>query len=146
MGNTTAAATDSALKVGLAEGDDGLMVQTAEWTAQVFGDAAANALFVAADGAGAAVTNGVAANGGVTFAPLIGSILSVVMWAYAIYQIVMILIKLIWTCERDEFELGAKRELKSCTRVGGYCRSKVLGICIEKRDAYAASTPRWRAS
>jgi len=142
MGNTTAAATESALKAGLAEATKNLLMQTAEWTAQVFGDAAANTLFVAADGAGAAVTNGVAANGGVTFAPLIGTVLSVVMWAYTIYQVVMILIKLIWTCEQDEFELGAKRELKACTRVGGYCRSDILGICIEKRDAYCCfNTP-----
>ena len=64
------------------------------------------------------------------------------MWAYTIYQVVMILIKLIWTCEQDEFELGAKRELKACTRVGGYCRSDILGICIEKRDAYCCfNTP-----
>ncbi len=61
---------------------DGASFTTAEWTAPVFGDAAVNTLFVAADGAGAAVTNGVAANGGVTFAPLIGTVLSVVMWTY----------------------------------------------------------------
>ena len=48
---------------------------------------------------------------GVAFAPLIGSLLSVVMWACTIYQVVMILIKLIWTCKQEEFELGAKREL-----------------------------------
>ena len=37
---------------------------------------------------------------------------------------------------------GAKRELKACHNVGGYCKSKVLGWCIEKRDAYCCfNTP-----
>jgi hypothetical protein len=39
-------------------------------------------------------------------------------------------------CEEDEFELGVKRELKSCHYVGSYCKSKVLTACIERRKAY----------
>ena len=53
-----------------------------------------------------------------------------------IYQIVMILIQIIWACEQKEFELQAKREIKTCTHVGSYCASKVLGSCIEKRESY----------
>lgn len=45
----------------------------------------------------------------------------------------MILIRLIWTCEKDEFELGAMRELKACHKVGGYCRKEALAWCVEKR-------------
>jgi conjugal transfer mating pair stabilization protein TraN len=44
----------------------------------------------------------------------------------------VILIQLIWTCE-EEFELGAKRELRSCHDVGSYCKSKILTACIERR-------------
>ena len=58
------------------------------------------------------------------------------MWAYMIYQIAMILIQIIWKCEKDEFALGAKRELKTCHAVGSYCATKVVGQCIEKREAY----------
>jgi hypothetical protein len=72
------------------------------------------------------------------FAPLIGTVLSVVMWAYTIYQVVMILIKLIWTCEQDEFELGAKRELKACTRVGA-CRGS-------RQGRRPSSNERWGSS
>ena len=64
------------------------------------------------------------------------------MYAYMIYSVVMILIKIIWTCEKEEFQLGAKKELKTCHYVGGYCKSKILGWCIEKREASCCfSTP-----
>ena len=54
----------------------------------------------------------------------------------------VILIQLIWTCEQEEFELGAKRELKSCHDVGSYCKTKVLSACIERRKAYCCfNTP-----
>ncbi|MDV5555431.1 conjugal transfer protein TraN [Enterobacter hormaechei] len=32
--------------------------------------------------------------------------------------------------------MNAKRALKNCTYVGSYCKSKVLGACIEKEKAY----------
>jgi conjugal transfer mating pair stabilization protein TraN len=54
----------------------------------------------------------------------------------------MILIQLIWTCEQEEFELGAKRELRSCHRVGSYCKTDILTWCVEKRDSYCCfNTP-----
>jgi len=65
----------------------------------------------------------------------VGTALSWVMTAYMIYTVAVILIQLIWTCEEDELELGAKRELKSCHYVGSYCKSKVLTACIERRKA-----------
>ncbi|MGB8146640.1 MAG: conjugal transfer protein TraN [Chromatiaceae bacterium] len=77
----------------------------------------------------AAVTNG-AANGVLQLgggAAWLGTVMVWVMWAYTLYTVAMILIKLIWTCEQAEFELGAKRELKACHKVGGYCKKKVLG-------------------
>ena len=43
-------------------------------------------------------------------------------------------------CEQAEFELGAKRELKSCHYVGSYCASDVLGVCIERRRSYCCFT------
>ncbi|MDF5446992.1 conjugal transfer protein TraN, partial [Vibrio parahaemolyticus] len=41
-----------------------------------------------------------------------------------------------YKCEEEEFTMNAKRALKNCTYVGSYCKSKVLGACIEKREAY----------
>ena len=135
MGQTTETVSDSALKTALNQATQELMIKAAEWTANIFGEAAANTLFVSATG-GPAVTGGVVSNAGVALAPMLASLISVVMWAYLIYQVVMILIKIIWECEQSEFELGAKRDLKSCVFVGGYCYSEKLGYCIEKRDAY----------
>jgi len=141
MGNVAPSATDAAAKVATEGVSQLIMQQTAEWAAQLFGDAAVNLLFSTTAG-GSAVVNG-AVQGTLQLgggAALLGTVLAVVMWAYLIYQIVMILIKLLWTCEQDEFALGAKRELKSCVRVGGYCKSDVLGWCVEKRDAYCCFT------
>jgi hypothetical protein len=135
MGQTSSTVSESALKTALSEATQQLMMKAAEWTANIFGEAAANTLFVSAAG-GPAVSGGVVSNAGVVLAPMLASIISVVMWAYLIYQIVMILIKIIWKCEQSEFELGTKRDLKSCVFVGGYCRSRTLGYCVEKRDSY----------
>ncbi|WP_295457855.1 conjugal transfer protein TraN [uncultured Thiodictyon sp.] len=141
MGNVAPAATQEAEKA-VAQGiTQTIMQDTAQWAAQTFGDAAVNLLFSTTTG-GSAVVNG-AVQGTLQLgggAALLGAVLVWVMWAYLVYQIVMILIKIIWTCEKDEFALGAKRELKTCVGVGGYCKSKVLGYCVEKRDAYCCFT------
>ncbi|MBK1621310.1 hypothetical protein CKO42_23415 [Lamprobacter modestohalophilus] len=64
------------------------------------------------------------------------------MTAYLIYSVVMILIRIIWTCEEEEFELGVQRELRACHYVGSYCDSDILGICIEKQKAFCCfNTP-----
>jgi conjugal transfer mating pair stabilization protein TraN len=63
-------------------------------------------------------------------------VLGWIMIAYTVYQIVMILIQIIWACEKEEFELNAQKQLKNCHQVGSYCNSKVLGTCIEKRESY----------
>jgi len=57
-----------------------------------------------------------------------------------IYSVTMILIQLIWKCEQSEFEMNAKRVLKSCHYVGSYCKSKFLGACVEKRQSYCCFT------
>ncbi len=135
MGQTSSTVSENALKTVLSEATQQLMMKAAEWTANIFGEAAANTIFVSAAG-GPAVSGGVVSSAGVALAPMLACIISVVMWAYLIYQVVMILIKIIWKCEQSEFELGAKRDLKSCVFVGGYCRSEKLGYCVEKRDSY----------
>ncbi|RNF58575.1 hypothetical protein EFK68_04210 [Pseudomonas aeruginosa] len=74
--------------------------------------------------------------GNATFAPMLGAALSVIMWAYMIYQIANILVQIIWECEEEEFTLGAKKETKVCHFVGSYCASKSPFGCVEKREAY----------
>lgn len=66
----------------------------------------------------------------------IGGAASTIMTVYTVYVVTMMMIQIIWACEQEEFQLNAKRQLKSCTHVGSYCKTKVLGACVEKREAY----------
>lgn len=54
---------------------------------------------------------------------------------YAYYALAMAMIKIIWKCEEEEFMLAAQKEFGNCKRVGSYCKSKVLGVCVEKRTS-----------
>lgn len=107
--------------------------------AEVFGEAA-NALFTV--NGGAAFIGGNLQAGAIQLGGPVGAALSWVMAAYMIYRVAVILIQLIWTCEQEEFELRAKRELRACYDVGSYCKSKVLSACSERRKAYCCfNTP-----
>ena len=140
MGKTAADATDAAAQLSLDAFKQALMQQTAQWVAEVFGEAAANALFTV--NGGAAFVGGSLQTGTIQLGGLIGTALAWVMVAYMIYMVAVILIQLIWTCEQEELELGAKRELRSCHHVGSYCKSKLLTACIERRTAYCCfNTP-----
>jgi len=58
------------------------------------------------------------------------------MTAYTVYVVAVMVIQMIYECEEDEFVLAAKKGAKSCTYVGSYCNSEVLGMCMEKRESY----------
>jgi conjugal transfer mating pair stabilization protein TraN len=58
------------------------------------------------------------------------------MTVYMVYQILDVLVHIVWACEADELELGAKRELQSCHYVGDYCATKALFACLESRSVY----------
>ncbi len=140
MGKTAAEATDAAAQLSLDAFKQAVMQETAKWVAELFGEAAANALFTV--NGGAAFVGGNLQAGTIQLGGLVGTALSWVMTAYMLYSIAVILIQLIWTCEEEEFELGAKRELRSCHDVGSYCKTKVLTACIERRKAYCCfNTP-----
>ncbi|WP_328986278.1 conjugal transfer mating pair stabilization protein TraN [Thiorhodovibrio winogradskyi] len=135
MGKTAASASEGAARLSLDAAKQAVMRQTAQWVANIFGDAAANALFVTSGG-GPAVVGGTVQAGQLQLGGLLGTTLSWIMTACMIYTLVMILIRIIWKCEQHEFELGAKRQLRSCHYVGSYCKSDILGLCIEKRKSY----------
>ncbi len=139
MGKTAADATDAAAELGLAGFKQAMTRQIAQWTLDVFGEAATNALFATTSG-GAAAQGGALATDALQLGGTLGTALGWVMTAYMVYTIAVILVQLLWECEQDEFELGAKRELKSCHYVGSYCASDVLGVCIERRKSYCCFT------
>lgn len=144
MANTGASASDVVAHLSLDAAKQALLRQTAQWAVKVFGDAAVNSLFSIVGG-GQAVTDGTVNKGVLQLGggqAWIGTAMTWAMYAYMIYTVTMILIKIIWTCEKEEFELGAKRELRSCHAIGNYCKKDVLGLCVETRDSYCCfNTP-----
>ncbi|MEO0761586.1 MAG: conjugal transfer protein TraN, partial [Pseudomonadota bacterium] len=126
---------------------DALVQTAAEWTLELFGEAAVNALFVSASNGGVAAVGG-ALVGEValgTALSAVASVISVVMIVYAVYKIVELLIQIIWPCTDQELDLAIKRDLKSCHFNGTYCRRKVLGVCLVRAKGYCCfSSPLTR--
>jgi conjugal transfer mating pair stabilization protein TraN len=113
-----------------------LLNATAEWTASVFGDAAANALFQSA--AGPAVEGGMLL-GDVALGPGLGvaaSVLGYVMLAYTIYNVAMLLASIVWSCSAQDLETAVKRELRACRSMGTYCSRSVFGVCLQRRRSF----------
>ena len=140
FGTTVIDTTEAASSGLIASVQQGLMRQAAEWTSNIFGDAAANALFevipTAGGEAGAAVVGGVVQEGVIQLASQLASLLSIVSIAYTIYSVAKLLIQIIWACEESELELAIQRDLKSAHYVGPYCSQKVLFACLEKQKSY----------
>lgn len=65
-----------------------------------------------------------------------GAALGFVMWVYTAYVVATMIIQIVWKCEKEEYEMISKRDTKNCHYVGSYCKKKVLGVCIEKRQTY----------
>lgn len=87
----------------------------------------------AGGGAGSAAANEAA---GEAVAEAIGTAVAVVGYIYVAYQVAMLVIQTVYKCEESEFELASNRALRQCHYVGSYCKSKTLGVCIEKRYTY----------
>lgn len=66
----------------------------------------------------------------------VGNALMVVYYAYLAYVIFNLLVNILFECKEEEFDLAMKRELLSTHYIGSYCKSEVLGACIEKRRVY----------
>lgn len=137
--------TSEIAKEGLVDGMKTLLMkQVATWVGDTFGAAAGNLLFSAAgSGAQAFDSTGAlsaeASSGGVQLGgggAIIGTALNVVMIAYTVYVIINLIIQMVWQCEQSEYELAAKKELRTCTYLGSYCASKALGSCWEDRESY----------
>lgn len=98
---------------------------------QVFGNIAEGAGTVVGD-----VATGAASEAAQEFVANVGNLIGWVGTIYTVYTVAMMAIKMIWKCTDDEMAVNVKRQLKSCSYVGSYCKTEVLGVCIEKREAY----------
>ncbi|EPA5448570.1 TPA: conjugal transfer protein TraN [Vibrio cholerae] len=65
-----------------------------------------------------------------------GQALMYVYYAYMAYVVFNLLVNVIYECEEEELDLAMKRELLSTHKIGSYCKTEVLGACIEKRQSY----------
>jgi len=118
----------------------------ATWVGQTFGGAAGNLLFSYAttNGAQSAFTPSgqLASNSGGTLqlgggGAYVGTALNMIMMAYTIYMIVVIVVQIVFECEQSEYELVARKELKSCTYLGTYCEeTNEFGVCFLHKESY----------
>lgn len=126
-GADAAAASGSAVaEEGMISGFKQQMIdQTQQWMVDTFSEETAALLFEEN-----------AATGAMELGGPVGTIGAGIMTAYMYYQLAVIAINIIYACEDHEFELNAKRALKSAHFIGSYCAQKVIGQCLEKRESY----------
>jgi conjugal transfer mating pair stabilization protein TraN len=114
------------------------MKYTAQWVADTFGAQAAN-LFFSIGGGEAFNASGqmTGSASSLQMGGAVGSVLYVLYVIYVIYVIVQIVVKMVWQCEKPEYELAAKKELKSCHYLGSYCKTRnEMSVCLEHRESY----------
>jgi len=131
IGGSSATVTDAAKSGLIGATRQQMLDSVARWTGSTFGEAAGSQIFSWGGnpwGVGSASLGGGSA--------YLGTAMGAVMTAYTVYSITVILVQILWECEEEEFELGARRELKTCHYVGSYCANKKLGVCIEKRRSF----------
>ena len=85
-----------------------------------------------AEGAGATTASGAAT----MIVEGAAMVFAVVSWIYTAYVVANLIVQLIYSCETEEYEMISQKQLGNCHKVGSYCKSKVLGMCIEKREVY----------
>lgn len=104
---------------------------------EMIGDTAADMGADAATSAGAdAATDAMQDQAADSIMNNVAGAASTVMALYTAYVVAVMVIQILYECEQEEFELAAKKDVKSCNYVGSYCADEVLGQCIEKREAY----------
>ena len=102
---------------------------------KILGEDATNLLFRTAG-------NNLASQGGqlsqqtLIMNPAITSAISAVTLIYTAYTMTRLIIQITNKCEDEEFELAAKREMKTCHKVGSYTESELLGLSSMEYNSY----------
>lgn len=121
---------DGAISTAMSSVAQSMMQYTNTFLIETFGPEVA-AMFFQSTGAGAAATIGPS-----SAMQAVGAALQVVYYAYLAYVVFNLLIGIIFECEDEEMDLAMKNELLSTHYLGTYCKTEVLGACIEKRRSY----------
>lgn len=103
---------------------------------QIFKDCGMDNLGGAVAGSGASAAGDNAASSAAGVVQGIGTIFTVVSWIYTAYVVATMVIQMVYACEDVEYETVSNNEMGNCHRIGTYCKSKVLGVCIEKRTTF----------
>lgn len=111
-----------------------IMKKAAEWVAQIFGEQAANVLFMNAATGGAAVSGGVT-TGPIAFSSSVQTVMNAVTIAFTIYTVINLLADILFACENEELELGVSRAIKATHEVGTYCSNRFI-ICTIRKTTY----------
>jgi hypothetical protein len=127
-GTATTAVGEEAGKGMMYTFGQSIMTYTNNFLASTFTPDVA-AMFFTTSGAGGSI----APTAGLASA---GAALMYVYYAYLAYVVFNLLVNIIWACEEEEMDLAMKRDLLSTHYLGSYCKSEVLGACIEKRESY----------
>ena len=88
------------------------------------------------EGAAESVAGGAATEASKELMAGAAQVFTVVSAIYTAYVVATMIIQMVYACEPEEYEMISNRELGNCHFVGSYCKSKVLGACIEKRQVY----------
>jgi conjugal transfer mating pair stabilization protein TraN len=134
--STAGSVTELSASAMLDKFKNDMIKKSAEWVYKTFGESATNALYSNAAGSGVVdKSTGIAADG-TTINPAITSSLGMIAMVYMYYTVALIVINLIWECEKEELELTVKRDLKLCHQVGSYCSQDTAFGCIESKESY----------
>lgn len=112
-----------------------LMRKMAEVVHKILGEDATNLLFRTA-GKNLASQGGQLSQQTLIMNPAITSAISAVTMIYTAYTMTRLIIQITNKCEDEEFELAAKREMKTCHKVGSYSESKFLGLSSMEYNSY----------
>ena len=112
-----------------------LMRKMAEVVQKVLGEDATNLLFRTV-GDNLASQSGQLSQQALVMNPAITSAISAVTMLYTAYTMTKLIIQITNKCEDEEFELAAKREMKTCHKVGSYRKSKLLGLSSMSFNSY----------
>ena len=112
-----------------------LMRKMAEVVHKILGEDATNMLFRTA-GNNLASQSGQLSQQTLIMNPAITSAISAVTMIYTAYTMTKLIIQITHKCEDEEFELAAKREMKTCHKVGSYSESELLGISSMEYNSY----------
>ena len=112
-----------------------LMRKMAEVVQKVLGEDATNLLFRTV-GDNLASQSGQLSQQTLMLNPAITSAISAVTMIYTAYVMAKLIVQIAYQCEDNEFELAAKREMKTCHKVGSYRKSELLGLSSLEFNSY----------